>query len=106
MSCERRLDLRDILVGDAAASVHRASSWRSQKTRGAIVPARSTRQAPVKLTYAELSWIGPVRALNEDSLQFWEPESDQEKRTRGALALLALSLAVRFRGRLLGRRGR
>jgi serine/threonine protein phosphatase PrpC len=42
----------------------------------------------VKLTYAELSWIG-ARANNEDAILFWEPEDEQEKRSRGAIALLA-----------------
>ncbi|HEV3217163.1 MAG TPA: protein kinase [Vicinamibacterales bacterium] len=42
----------------------------------------------MKLTYAELSWIG-ARANNEDAIFFWEPEDEQEKRSRGAIALLA-----------------
>jgi serine/threonine-protein kinase len=42
----------------------------------------------VKLTYAELSWIG-ARPNNEDAILFWEPEDEQEKRSRGAIALLA-----------------
>jgi serine/threonine-protein kinase len=43
----------------------------------------------VKLTYAELSSVGPVRPHNEDFLQFWESEDESEKKTRGAIALLA-----------------
>jgi serine/threonine-protein kinase len=43
----------------------------------------------VKLTGAELSWIGPVRPNNEDFLSFWESTDEQERRTRGAIALLA-----------------
>jgi serine/threonine protein phosphatase PrpC len=43
----------------------------------------------VKLTYAELSSVGPVRPHNEDFLKFWEPEDEQERRSRGAIALLA-----------------
>jgi serine/threonine-protein kinase len=43
----------------------------------------------VNLTHAELSWTGPVRPHNEDYLQFWEPENEQEKRVRGAIAILA-----------------
>jgi len=33
--------------------------------------------------------VGPVRAHNEDFLGFWESEDEQEKRERGAIALLA-----------------
>jgi serine/threonine protein phosphatase PrpC len=43
----------------------------------------------VNLTRAELSWVGPVRPNNEDFLSFWEPEDEQERRTRGAIVLLA-----------------
>ena len=43
----------------------------------------------VKLTYAELSSVGPVRSHNEDFLQFWESEDENEKKARGAIALLA-----------------
>src|ERR1700737_1020558 len=42
----------------------------------------------MKLTYAELSSVG-VRPVNEDSVLFWESEDEQEKKTRGAIALLA-----------------
>ena len=42
----------------------------------------------MKLTYAELSWIG-ARSNNEDAILFWEPEDEGEKRSRGAIALLA-----------------
>jgi serine/threonine-protein kinase len=52
----------------------------------------------VKLTYAELSWVGPVRPDNEDYLRFWESESEQDKRVRGAIALLADGLGGHGRG--------
>ena len=43
----------------------------------------------MKITYAELSSTGPVRPHNEDFVKFWEPESEQARSTRGAVALLA-----------------
>jgi serine/threonine-protein kinase len=42
----------------------------------------------VKLTYAALSYTG-LRSHNEDFLLFWESDDEQEKRARGAIALLA-----------------
>ena len=43
----------------------------------------------MKLVYAELSSVGPVRPHNEDFLRYWESEDESEKRARGAVALLA-----------------
>jgi serine/threonine protein phosphatase PrpC len=43
----------------------------------------------VKLTYAELSSVGPVRPHNEDFVRFWEADNERETQTRGAIALLA-----------------
>jgi serine/threonine protein phosphatase PrpC len=43
----------------------------------------------VKITYAELSSIGPVRSHNEDFLKFWESDREQAMKTRGAISLLA-----------------
>src|SRR6185312_15485036 len=43
----------------------------------------------VKITYGELSSTGPVRPHNEDYVAYWEPETDQARTTRGAVALLA-----------------
>jgi len=43
----------------------------------------------VKLTHAELSFVGPIRSANEDFLLFWEPDDEVEKQSRGAIALLA-----------------
>lgn len=43
----------------------------------------------MELTYAELSSPGPARENNEDFVGFWQPESPEEKRSRGAVALLA-----------------
>jgi serine/threonine protein phosphatase PrpC len=43
----------------------------------------------MKLTYAELSSQGPVRAKNEDCVGFWQPADLEEDRTRGTVAALA-----------------
>ena len=43
----------------------------------------------MKLTYAALSSVGPVRPHNEDFVKFWEAEDEREMRARGAVALLA-----------------
>ncbi|HXD73801.1 MAG TPA: protein kinase [Vicinamibacterales bacterium] len=43
----------------------------------------------MKITYGELSSTGPVRPHNEDYVAYWEPETDQARTTRGAVALLA-----------------
>jgi len=53
----------------------------------------------VKLTYAELSTVG-ARSNNEDFLLFWEPEDEQERRARGAIALLADGVGGHGRGEL------
>src|SRR6266498_17199 len=43
----------------------------------------------MELTYAELSSPGPARENNEDFVGFWQPDTLEEKRSRGAVALLA-----------------
>ena len=43
----------------------------------------------MELTYAEFSSPGPVRPKNEDYVGFWQPDSVEDKRERGALAVLA-----------------
>src|SRR5579859_3478962 len=43
----------------------------------------------MELIYAGLSSAGPVRANNEDNLEFWEPPIAEEWRTRGAAVILA-----------------
>ncbi len=43
----------------------------------------------MELTYAELSSPGPVRDHNEDFVGFWQPQSVEEKRSLGAVAVLA-----------------
>ena len=43
----------------------------------------------MELIYAELSSPGPARENNEDYVGFWQPQSLEEKRSRGAVAVLA-----------------
>jgi serine/threonine-protein kinase len=43
----------------------------------------------MELTYAELSSPGPVRENNEDFVGFWQPQTLEEKRSLGAVAVLA-----------------
>ncbi len=43
----------------------------------------------MELTYAELSSAGIVRPHNEDYVGFWQPETLEEKRNRGAIVVLA-----------------
>lgn len=43
----------------------------------------------MELIYAGRTSAGPVRANNEDSLEFWQPSAPDEWRTRGAVAILA-----------------
>lgn len=43
----------------------------------------------MELVYAGRTSAGPVRANNEDCLDFWQPTSPEEWRTRGAIAILA-----------------
>ena len=43
----------------------------------------------MELIYAELSSPGPVRDNNEDFVGFWQPQTLEEKRSRGAVAVLA-----------------
>jgi serine/threonine-protein kinase len=43
----------------------------------------------MEITYAGLTSAGPVRTNNEDCLDFWQPNTADEWRTRGAVAILA-----------------
>ncbi|HET6248194.1 MAG TPA: protein kinase [Tepidisphaeraceae bacterium] len=43
----------------------------------------------MEITYAGLSSQGPVRTNNEDCLDYWQPNTPQDWRTRGAVAILA-----------------
>src|SRR5262245_31234576 len=61
------------------------------------------RLRPVKITYAELSSIGPVRSNNEDFLQFWEAEGEQATKTHGAISLMADGVGGHGGGELASR---
>src|SRR5271169_355286 len=43
----------------------------------------------MELIYSELSSPGPARENNEDYLGFWQPQSQDEERSHGAVAVLA-----------------
>jgi serine/threonine-protein kinase len=43
----------------------------------------------MELTYAELSSPGPARENNEDFVGFWQPQTVEEKRSLGAVVVLA-----------------
>jgi len=57
----------------------------------------------MELTYAELSSPGPVRDHNEDYVGFWQPQSLDEKRSRGAVAVLADGVGGLDRGEVASR---
>jgi serine/threonine-protein kinase len=57
----------------------------------------------MELTYAELSSAGTVRPHNEDYVGFWQPETLEEKRNRGAIAVLADGVGGQFRGEVASR---
>src|SRR5207247_2562912 len=42
-----------------------------------------------KLTFGELSSTGPVRHHNEDSVGFWQPESEEDRLIHGSIAAVA-----------------
>jgi serine/threonine protein phosphatase PrpC len=57
----------------------------------------------MELTYAELSSPGPARENNEDYVGFWQPETLDEKRGRGAVAVLADGVGGMQRGEVASR---
>lgn len=57
----------------------------------------------MELTYAELSSPGPVRENNEDFVGFWQPQTLEEKRGRGAVAALADGVGGLHRGEVASR---
>lgn len=57
----------------------------------------------MELIYGELSSAGTVRPRNEDYVGFWEPESLEEKRARGAIAVLADGVGGQGRGDVASR---
>jgi serine/threonine protein phosphatase PrpC len=76
------------LRGAAHVLLGVARSCDASYTRSRIW-ASALRFPRVKITYAELSAIGPVRPHNEDFVKFWESEAEQVRKTRGAVSLLA-----------------
>ncbi len=57
----------------------------------------------MELTYAELSSPGPARENNEDSVGFYQPETLEEKRGRGAIAVIADGVGGMQRGEVASR---
>jgi serine/threonine protein phosphatase PrpC len=57
----------------------------------------------MELTYAELSSPGPVRENNEDFVGFWQPQTQELKRSLGALAALADGVGGMDRGEVASR---
>lgn len=57
----------------------------------------------MKLTYAQLSSVGPVRTNNEDWVGFWQPDDEQEYLTRGAVAAIADGVGGMGRGEVASR---
>jgi serine/threonine protein phosphatase PrpC len=55
------------------------------------------------LTFAQLSDAGPVRANNEDYLDFWRPADAEEERARGSVALLADGIGGQGKGEVASR---
>ena len=52
----------------------------------------------MQITYAWLTSSGPVRSNNEDSLGFWEPADEEQRRTHGAVAVIADGVGGQDRG--------
>ena len=57
----------------------------------------------MELTYGELSSAGTVRPHNEDYIGFWQPETLEEKRNRGAIAVLADGVGGQGHGEVASR---
>ena len=52
----------------------------------------------MEITYASLTSAGPVRTNNEDFLGFWEPAEEEQRRTHGAVAVIADGVGGQDRG--------
>jgi serine/threonine protein phosphatase PrpC len=57
----------------------------------------------MELTYAELSSPGPVRDHNEDFVGFWQPQTLEEHRSRGAVVVLADGVGGMHHGEVASR---
>jgi serine/threonine-protein kinase len=54
----------------------------------------------MELTYAEICVPGPVRSNNEDHAGFWQPDTPDDRRDMGAIALMADGVGGRNRGEI------
>ncbi len=57
----------------------------------------------MRLRYARLTTTGPVREINEDSLDFWEPDDPLEREKQGSIAVLADGVGGYDRGEVASR---
>lgn len=57
----------------------------------------------MELTYAELSSPGPARENNEDFVGFWQPQTLEEKRSRGSVVVLADGVGGMHHGEVASR---
>jgi|GEM_PF-126614 len=57
----------------------------------------------MRLKYARVTEVGPVRSSNEDYLDFWEPEDPIERRATGSIAILADGVGGLGRGEVASR---
>src|SRR3981081_1188911 len=55
------------------------------------------------LNCESLSSPGPVRTTNEDNLLFWQPEDDEDRLRRGAIAIMADGVGGHAHGELASR---
>jgi serine/threonine protein phosphatase PrpC len=77
--------------------------WLVRRTAFVFTPAGRVFYAFMELTCTERSIQGPVRPNNEDLASFLQPESLDERRIRGSVALLADGVGGEERGELASR---
>jgi serine/threonine protein phosphatase PrpC/tRNA A-37 threonylcarbamoyl transferase component Bud32 len=90
-----------IKMGARSVGVKLAGRWREvgQKSGSPVADGGSPlRPGFMELTYAEICVSGPVRPNNEDRVGFWQPESANDRRDFGAIALMADGVGGRSRG--------
>ena len=54
----------------------------------------------MELTYAEICVAGPVRSNNEDHVGFWQPDTPEDRRDLGAMAVMADGVGGSNRGEI------
>ncbi len=54
----------------------------------------------MELTYAEICVPGPVRSNNEDQVGFWQPDTAEDRRDHGAIAVMADGVGGSRRGEI------